>query len=89
MLSLCSLSLHSQICRAPPSIQTAHHGIATRSLLRLSGLSLDVIGPDSTGRRYTNILCLCAIDQAIIMGLGAVRDIYPIDSIWPVLEFRS
>jgi len=37
---------------------------------------------------FTNILCLCVIDQAIIMGLGAVRDSYPIDSICPVLEFR-
>jgi hypothetical protein len=53
-----------------------YDGIATPSLLRLiSGLSPDVIGPGA----FTNILCLCVIDQAIILGAGAVRDRYPID----------
>jgi hypothetical protein len=56
-----------------------YDGIATPSLLRLiSGLSPDVIGPGA----FTKILCLCVIDQAIILGAGAVRDRYPIDWIW-------
>jgi hypothetical protein len=63
-----------------------YDGIATPSLLRLiSGLSPDVIGPGA----FTNILCLCVIDQAIIMGLGLCVTVTRLIGFGPVLEFRS